>query len=89
MYILLLASHFAFNKQIELNEKTYLNIAMKTARNSMLNRAQGLRQTGMVLAQSPSFQKLIEQRDEKGLINALDTIKINCPYADYFNSWER
>lgn len=83
MCILLLASHFAFNKQIELNEKTYLNIAMKTARNSMLNRAQGLRQTGMVLAQSPSFQKLIEQRDEKGLINALDTIKINCPYADY------
>ncbi len=83
MCILLLASHFAFNKQIELNEKTYLNIAMKTARNSMFNRAQGLRQTGMVLAQSPSFQKLIEQRDEKGLINALDTIKINCPYADY------
>ncbi|MDD4722254.1 MAG: ATP-binding protein [Acidaminococcaceae bacterium] len=83
MCILLLASHFAFNKQIELNEKTYLNIAMKTARNSMFNRAQGLRQTGMVLAQSPSFQKLIDKRDEKGLDNALDTIKINCPYADY------
>jgi len=83
MCILLLASHFAFNKQIALNEKTYLNIAMKTARNSMFNRAQGLRQTGMVLAQASSFQNLLEQRDEKGLAVALDSIKTNCPYADY------
>lgn len=83
MCILLLASHFAFNKQIVLNEKTYLNIAMKTARNSMFNRAQGLRQTGMVLAQSPSFQKLIQERNEKDLKVALNSIKLNCPYADY------
>jgi signal transduction histidine kinase len=83
MCILLLASHFAFNKQIALNEKTYLNIAMKTARNSMFNRAQGLRQTGMVLAQASSFQNLLEQRDEKGLAMALESIKTNCPYADY------
>ena len=83
MCILLLASHFAFNKQIVLNEKTYLNIAMKTARNSMFSRAQGLRQTGMVLAQSPSFQNLILKRDTQGLDTALDSIKLNCPYTDY------
>jgi len=83
MCILLLASHFAFNKQIALNEKTYLNIAMKTARNSMFSRAQGLRQTGMVLAQSPSFQNLILDKDTKGLDTALESIKLNCPYTDY------
>ena len=83
MCILLLASHFAFDKQIKLNEKTYLNVAIKTALNSMVSRTQGLSQTGMVLSQSPAFQKLIQQRDTKGLDSALASIKSNFTYTDY------
>lgn len=83
MAILLLTTHFALNKQIELNEQTYLNIAMKTARNAMYSRARSLNKVGMIVTQSSTFQQYIRERNAEGLKEALVSVKNNCPYLDY------
>ncbi|MEG1914789.1 MAG: ATP-binding protein [Acidaminococcaceae bacterium] len=83
MFIILLVSRVAFNQQILENEKTYLTIAMKTARHAMEARRQGLYGPATVLAQSKAVKDSVEQHNYAELQEGLDAIKNVCFYTDY------
>ncbi|MEG0970359.1 MAG: ATP-binding protein [Acidaminococcaceae bacterium] len=83
MFIILLVSRVAFNQQILENEKTYLTIAMKTARHAMEARRQGLYGPATVLAQSKAVKESVEQHNYAELQEGLDAIKNVCFYTDY------
>ena len=71
-----------FDRQIQENERNYLQVAMKTVRNDMENRMDEMRKTGLLFAGDSDINKAMYD-DRNRLAMALNNLKRNFNYLDY------
>ena len=57
MLLLVLSTQHFFDRQIQENERNYLQVAMKTVRNDMENRMDEMRKAGLLFAGNPDINK--------------------------------
>ena len=57
MLLLVLSTQHFFDRQIQENERNYLQVAMKTVRNDMENRMDEMRKAGLLFSGNPDINK--------------------------------
>lgn len=82
MLLLVLSTQHFFDRQIQENERNYLQVAMKTVRNDMENRMDEMRKAGLLFAGDSDINKAMYD-DRNRLAMALNNLKRNFNYLDY------
>lgn len=82
MLLLVLSTQHFFDRQIQENERNYLQVAMKTVRNDMENRMDEMRKAGLLFSGNPDINKAMYD-DRNRLAMALNNLKRNFNYLDY------
>lgn len=82
MLLLVLSTQHFFDRQIQENERNYLQVAMKTVRNDMENRMDEIRKAGLLFAGDSDINKAMYD-DRNRLAMALNNLKRNFNYLDY------
>ena len=82
MLLLVLSTQHFFDRQIQENERNYLQVAMKTVRKDMENRMDEMRKAGLLFAGDSDINKAMYD-DRNRLAMALNNLKRNFNYLDY------
>ena len=82
MLLLVLSTQHFFDRQIQENERNYLQVAMKTVRNDMENRMDEMRKAGLLFSGDSDINKAMYD-DRNRLAMALNNLKRNFNYLDY------
>lgn len=82
MLLLVLSTQHFFDRQIQENERNYLQVAMKTVRNDMENRMEEMRKAGWLFAGNPDINKAMYD-DRNKLVMDLNNLERNFNYLDY------
>ena len=76
MLLLVLSTQHFFDRQIQENERNYLQVAMKTVRNDMENRMDEMRKAGLLFSGNSDINKAMYD-DRNRLAMALNNLKRN------------
>lgn len=83
MLLLVFSTQHFFDRQIQENERNYLQVAMKTVRNDMENRMEEMRKAGWLFAGNPDLYKAMYADDKSRLNMAMNNLERNFNYLDY------
>lgn len=83
MLFLFLVSTLVLDRQIEKSAQSYLENALKIARNRMISRLEEMKKGCQTIIQSPEFIKSVEQRDLSCLSRQIQELKSIYDYLDF------
>jgi len=83
MFLLLIISTFILDRQIEKSAQSYLENALKIARNSMLDRLEEMKKGSKYITQSIHFRSSVVSEDIKELGSEIKALKDVYKYLDF------